>query len=1395
MANSYKLLEANPELELKDTVYQNSEDFVRDSNLDSSLDIAIRDIFEQTDDKSLFSLDIEKRGQTKELWSELSTLRHNYLRGLNFERVNTALDLSQDSGGISHYLSDQVKSLDSVKVDVNRSRLSVIRCTNKTNVLHVSIDLDKINLPEQYYDLIVLADLENCLLPTDDISAFFGKLKNSLSPNGVLVINAPNAERLNRWFDGMPAQSSKKAAFADLYSENTEKHSLGRKKLRDTLSLSGFKKVAIHAVFSNGNECKALFSEDYLSSNVNCLNHFHRLGFIQNPNINEYLLFSRLVKEQNNLNQFASRYIAIAGANLAAVRQLYDNDFAHFAGTSRRPAWRTITFRKRASQLVEKIAAFPESQENSKLISQNLRPQSFQKGHLLVADWLKEIMSLNQANFKQCVSEYLAWLNNCKKAGEFESFGFDLLPFNIVVKEKGKNRELYSIDPEWSFKSELSTEFVLFRALFWFALENRSLVEAYCQEFDLYSIGAFIIEHMPEMHTVDDLATYVALEESVQQVINLNSLPRTVANAVIQSFDPTRPVLELNWSDQSGLVPRVLAHSQAWEKNSPDQTISIKILPPTDTTLEYLRVDPIAEIGNISITRIEIIDESGNSLWSANGHKELGLKVRMVGILPTEQKLVCLDDDPHILIDVSDIDLGDQELEVKISIAALSDSNAKALSILSKEPAKQESALLAQKTRNNEYRAKIAYLDQRIEDLHNHREELVVKLEESKSLAESVEKNKQNQINLLVSRLNAQYKLNESLYGFVTTRPSTRAKGFARRIINKLRKRPPVELPATEEFLLQTPKAENFEIPKLVRNYPLPKGDLLGQNNEDYGQWVKENSLSEQAIEDAKLDIEKMAVKPVFSILVPIYNTDPEYLLPMIESVKAQLYPHWELCLVDDCSPKSYLRQILEHEAQQDERIKIRLNDINQGISVTTNDALAMATGDYIALLDHDDEISVDALYQNAKVINQYPDVGLIYSDEDKMDMQGNRLEPFFKPDYSPDFLSTNNYICHFSVIKKALIDGFGGFREGLDGSQDHDVILRAAHEGERVVHIPKILYHWRKIPGSTAVVYDAKSYAWEAGRKAIEDQLSKNEDGVKVDFGSLKGTYRVSREIKGEPLVSIIVPFKDKPELLDSCLNSILNLSSYKNFEIIGVSNNSEQADTFSKMQAFSEADARVRFVQHNVPFNFSAICNHGVKQSKGDYILLLNNDIEILTVDWLEQLLQHAQRPEVGAVGGKLLYPYGRIQHAGIVVGMVGAAGHPHKFFPNDHIGYHGRLHMVHNVSAVTGAMLMVSRAKYDQVNGLDEDNLAVAYNDVDFCLKLLQHDYYNVFTPYLEATHHESISRGYEDTDEKMQRLLTEQAHFLEQWKELIERGDPYYNPNLSLKNEYFSLNFKD
>jgi len=1394
MANSYQLLEANPSLELKDSVYQNVETFFRESELDHNLQVSIQEVFDKVDDKSLFSFAIESELQTDQLRQSLSTHQFRYLSALNFSSIDTALDLTQDFGGVSHYLADKVASLDSVKFDLNKSRFAVQRCASHSNILHVSEDLDRLAFPQANYDLIVIGEAESLELDQTQFVALIAKLQTCLSASGVLLIDVVNENRLNRWFDEGSAFDSSSTPYLDLYHSEESSLFFSRSVLRSGLLNSGFSKIEFHANFSADKECRALFCEDYLTANPNAKNHFHRLGFIKNSQINEYLLFDNLVTNKQNLNDYAGRYVVFAGADRQNIRAIYDNDFTHFPGGGRRPGWRTLTFRHRSATEIVKESVFADIEPDNSPFSQNLDPQKFAKGRLLVHDWLLAIKNLDSKAFRNLVVEYSDWLDSLNTSTEdFARIAYDALPFNVIVQAKNQQQEFHLIDPEWQYDGELTKEFILFRALFWFAHENRSLIKRYCDEYELYSIGLFILDNMKSVGAVNDLADFVHLEESLQEHINQNSMPRTVANAVVQGLDENFPVLEVSWSNEQGQVPSLLANSQVWNRHSGKQKLVIPV-PANNSEPSHLRIDPMADLGGLQLSSIELRSESGPCLWQASTADEVKKSVDLVGIVPIDESFVCISDDPYFLIDMSQIQpesAGALELHIEIAHKALHNLE-KTISVLSLESLKQTAALTSQANRNNEYRSEIEHLQTVVDGLRQDR----MNLKGDINRIHSRVNDKQRQINYLIQRLKDQYNLNENLYHHLTNRPTTRAKGILRRLKNKVLRRPAVELPTATEFLLQTPKPETFEIPELVRHFPLPKGDLLGQNNEDYGQWVRENSLSAKQIENARHEIEQFSHKPVFSILVPIYNTDPEYLLPMIESVKAQIYPHWQLCLVDDCSPKSYLQQILQHEALQDERISIQLNDVNQGISVTTNDALAMANGDYIALLDHDDEISIDALYENAKVINEFPEVGLIYSDEDKIDMQGNRLEPFFKPDYSPDFLSTNNYICHFSVIRKSLADEIGGFREGLDGSQDHDIILRAAHNSKRVVHIPKILYHWRKIPGSTAVVYDAKSYAWEAGRRAVEDQLRKNEgDDLKVELGTLKGTYTVVRDIRSEPLVSIVIPFKDKPELLDTCLSSIIDRSSYTKFEIIGVSNNSEQDETHQRMKAWSEHDQRIRFIEHNIPFNFSALCNFGAEQATGDYLLLLNNDIEVINADWLERLLEHAQRDEIGAVGGKLLYPNGRIQHAGIVVGLVGAAGHPHKFFPDDHIGYHGRLHMVHNVSAVTGAMLMVKTDKFAKVGGLDETNLAVAYNDVDFCLKLLEQGYYNVFTPYARATHHESISRGYEDTDEKMQRLLKEQDYFLNRWQDFVAQGDPYYNPNLSLKNEYFSLRFQD
>jgi GT2 family glycosyltransferase len=541
--------------------------------------------------------------------------------------------------------------------------------------------------------------------------------------------------------------------------------------------------------------------------------------------------------------------------------------------------------------------------------------------------------------------------------------------------------------------------------------------------------------------------------------------------------------------------------------------------------------------------------------------------------------------------------------------------------------------------------------------------------------------------------------------------------------------------------------------------------------------------------EDIRSELAALAAPTLISVIMPVYNTEAKWLRKAIESVTAQWYPYWELCIVDDHS--DCVETLVALQALGDARIRVRRLEANLNIAGASNEALAMARGEYVALLDHDDELTPDALYEVWKVIERTrPD--FIYSDEDKLDEAGRYCDPHFKPDFAPDMLLSQNYMSHLGVIRKLLIEAVGGFTSGTDGAQDYDLYLKVLERTDAVVHIPKVLYHWRKVRGSTAAFFSEKSYAQDAGKLALEHAVQRRGLEAQVLGGKYPGTYRVKYQVRGEPLVSIIIPFKDKPELLRMCLASILEKSTWRNFELVAISNNSSQAETFAEMEYWSSKDPRVHFHDHNVPFNFSEINNFAVREhARGEHVLLLNNDIEIITPDWIEALLEFSQRADVGVVGGKLFYPDGRLQHAGIILGIGGVGGHSHKYFDGKDHGYFSRPHIIQNLSAVTAACCMVKRRVYQEVGGLDAENLQVAFNDVDFCLRLRERSYVNVYTPWCEAWHHESISRGYEDTGEKQERFRQEVLYMLERHGEALRYGDPYYNPNLTLEHENFSL----
>ena len=561
-----------------------------------------------------------------------------------------------------------------------------------------------------------------------------------------------------------------------------------------------------------------------------------------------------------------------------------------------------------------------------------------------------------------------------------------------------------------------------------------------------------------------------------------------------------------------------------------------------------------------------------------------------------------------------------------------------------------------------------------------------------------------------------------------------------------------------------------------------------------YGPWYEQYKPTEKELEMQRK--RTFAHGITFSIVVPAYRTPELFLRQMIESVQNQTYGNWELCIANASPEDQKMAEVLKEYQLDDKRILVKELEVNAGIAQNTNAALEMATGDFVALLDHDDLLAPNALYEAALALEKDPMVDVLYTDEDKVNMElTEHFQPHLKPDFNLDLLRSNNYICHFFLARRTIVEKVGGFREEYNGAQGYDFIFRCTDEARKVFHIPEILYHWRTHQASTADNPASKMYAFEAGKKAIEAHLAKRGQKGEVSLKKDLGFYRVKYPVDGNPLVSIIIPNKDQKDTLKKCIDSILEKTVYRNYEIVIVENNSTTEEIFTyyrELETGSENHPSVRVVTWNGTggFNYSAINNFGVAQSKGEYCLFLNNDVEVLDGDWMEELLGNCQRPEVGITGVKLLYPDNTIQHAGTVIGIGGVAGHMFVNMPASRSGYMHKASLQMNYSAVTAACMMMKRSVFDELYGFEEQ-LAVAFNDVDLCLRTVKAGYLVVYNPYVVLYHYESKSRGTEDSEEKVRRFQGEIEFMRTRWEDLLKKGDPYYNKNLSLSKWNYSL----
>lgn len=554
-----------------------------------------------------------------------------------------------------------------------------------------------------------------------------------------------------------------------------------------------------------------------------------------------------------------------------------------------------------------------------------------------------------------------------------------------------------------------------------------------------------------------------------------------------------------------------------------------------------------------------------------------------------------------------------------------------------------------------------------------------------------------------------------------------------------------------------------------------------------YEAWLARHKVDKRTLRRQKHAA--FAQKPLISIVIPLYCTPLPYLKELLESVRRQSYENWQLCLADG-SPDDKAKEFIEKHYGREKRIVYRKLEENGGISVNTNEAVALAAGEYLMFCDHDDTLEPDALYEIVKAINN-TGADMLYTDEDKVSMDGRHyFDPNFKPDFNLFRLRENNYICHIFVVKKSLTDETGLLRSEFDGAQDFDFILRCCEKAQKITHIPKVLYHWRCHMDSTAADPSSKAYAYEAGRKAVREHYQRLGIDAKVEMTERPGWYRSHVKVQGNPLISVIIPNKDHTDDLELCLFSMTRKSTYRNYEILIVENNSEKEETFEYYRKLPDRYPKARVLTWEKEFNYSAINNFAAKEAKGEYLLFLNNDVEILTPDWMEEMLQNCQQENVAAVGAKLYYPDDTIQHAGVVLGLGGIAGHIMCRASKEDPGYFGRMISVQEISAVTAACMMVKKSDFDAVGGLDE-TFQVAFNDIDLCMKFRAAGKKIIFTPYAELYHYESKSRGLEDTPEKQFRFDKEVKRFQEKWAQQLEMGDPYYSPNLSVTEGDCSL----
>jgi GT2 family glycosyltransferase/SAM-dependent methyltransferase len=1319
----------------------------------------LRKVLKQSSDLSSYS--VELKSHIRDWGSEyhLTPLRANLLRGFDLSSCKRILELGCGCGAITRYLGEQGAAVDSIEGSPVRAELAALRCKDLKNVTISTGNFNDFEFSEGAYDLVLYVGVTEYagrfsegLTDEQALQSLLQRAKSSISDDGVVMIAIENRTGLKYVMGANEDHYAEPYIGISDYPQSAGIRTYSYGEWQTQLSMAGLPDNQVLYPFPDYKIPDLVISEEFAAK------HKYASNLLEGTNSRDYLeyldmggremMLWRAACEGGYLGQVANSYLILAAKSPQAIRKLAAPDFAHLPKFNRRPEYCTLA--KKPAGLDEVHREFIDldaAQRSGSIDGVTHEPDSVESyfdGPLLSVIWSRALLAEKHFDeFEQYVRDYFTFLQHAEKLNP------DLLPSNIVLVEG----QYKVIDKEWRTEWAVFPELLLYRAIIIFVSSYRSLLVE-------YSVSRRLVNTLDLVLHCFELVGKPLGRKMLDDVIEKDTLLQRVASpepilmdmeaSFLQRMNSRHPDLAVYWRrNEADFVPadRVVVTAGSSKTR---QTVALT-LPAEANELQFIRFDPCSVFweelaGFFRLSRVSLFATNGETkelVWQYEGEDNVADAVREFHGMRFERASF---GSGYYLFEE------DAWLEFHVN------------------PRRRLS-----KNEHYVFEADMVFPRSREAIIIGDRYSLASELIEGK-LASIADINQHYQDQYLA----ASHELNEIKRSRVWRYAETYRDVVHRRFIPRLIRG---YLQICRPYKAIQKHGINGLAAHLKQRYsnkPEPEVIVvpLERAPNNYEAWLKSRPVDYWSSPD------ELNSTPLVSILMPVFDLAPELLHQAVASVINQVYPEWELCIVDDCSKN---QQTLEYlRALNNPRIKVHFSEQNENISLASNHAAGLATGEYITLLDHDDVLAPHALLE--LVLEAQKGADFVYSDEDFLISDGELENPHFKPDYSPDLLLSQNYITHMVLITSELFNKVGRFRESYDGAQDYDLFLRVVEQAKKISHVAKPLYHWRMIETSTAMNPEVKPEAHENARSALKDALARRgEPSAEVLDGNKMHYFRVRRPIQGEPLVSIIIPLKDKPWLLTKCIHAIQLQSSYENYEIICVSNDSASPILYEALENFSKQDARIRMLELNQGFNFSRVVNTGVEQAKGEHILLLNNDIEVLSGDWIESLLEHSQRADVAAVGGKLFYPDNTIQHAGIVHGLGGYAGHIHKNFPAYHEGYFNRLQLVQNVTAVTGALLMVKRSIYQELGGFDEDQFAVAYNDVDFCIRAREAGYLNIFTPYCEAYHFESKSRGYEVTTDKASRFSREMANFRARHLGSIEKGDPYHNPNFDKRHD--------